>query len=138
MGRLMAFDVGTKRVGIAVSDPLKIIANALDVLHPDQVNPFLQKYLQTEQVEAFIVGLPRQNDNSLSDSARFVQSFIKKLQKAFPSIPLHTYDERFTSVMAKQVLIQSGKGKKDRQNKSHIDKISATIILQDWMTQYQI
>lgn len=132
--RIMAFDYGTKRVGIAVTDPLQIIANGLTTLHPDEIWPFLQNYLATEQVERFIVGKPVQMDGTPSQSASHVVGFVRKLQKTFPDIPVHDMDERFTSKMASAAIAQSGMPKNKRQNKALVDTISATILLQDYLS----
>ncbi|MGY5254119.1 Holliday junction resolvase RuvX [Sphingobacterium spiritivorum] len=131
--RLMAFDYGTKRIGIAVTDPLQIVANALTTVHPDEIFDFLKNYLQTEQVETFVVGKPRQMDGSDSESASHVVGFIRLLKKQFPAIPVAEVDERFTSKMASAVIAQSGMKKGKRQQKGLIDTISATIILQSYM-----
>lgn len=133
MGRIVAFDYGTKRVGIAVTDPLQIIASGLTTIHPKDVVEFLKKYMQTEQVELFVVGEPIQMDGTASQSAPHVKGFITILRKAFPEIPVEKMDERFTSKMASSVIAQSGLRKNDRQNKALIDTVSATIILQSWM-----
>ena len=131
--RVMAFDYGTKRIGIAVTDPLQIIATGLDTVHPNQVISFLKKYFQTEQVERFVVGEPKQMDNTPSQSAGHVKGFVNLLKKEFPAIPVEMLDERFTSKMASAVIAQSGLGKKARQNKELVDNISAVILLQSWM-----
>lgn len=133
MPRLMAFDYGTKRIGIAVTDPLQIIATGLDTVHPKDVVEYLKKYLLTENVELFIVGEPKQMDGTASQSAPHVKGFITTLKKNFPLIPVETIDERFTSKMASATIAQSGFKKSDRQNKERIDTISATIILQSFM-----
>lgn len=129
----MAFDYGTKRIGIAVTDPLQMIANGLDTIHPNQIIDFLKKYLQTEQVQTFVVGDPKQMDGTPSQSAIHVKGFVNLLNKTFPEIPVEMIDERFTSKMASAVILQSGIGKKARQNKALVDNISATILLQSWM-----
>jgi len=129
----MSFDYGTKRIGIAVTDPMQIIATGLDTVHPQHIVEFLKKYLQTEQVERFIVGEPKQMDNTPSQSAQHVRGFVTILKKNFPEIPVEMLDERFTSKMASATIAQSGMGKKDRQNKALVDTISATILLQSWM-----
>mgnify|MGYP001603264025 CR=1 FL=1 len=129
----MAFDYGTKRIGIAVTDPLQIIATGLDTLHPKDVIDFLKKYLTIEQVELFVVGEPKQMDGTASQSAQHVKGFITILKKHFPEIPVETIDERFTSKMASATIAQSGFKKSDRQNKARVDTISATIILQSYM-----
>src|SRR5476649_2363496 len=131
--RVMAFDYGTKRIGIAVTDPLQIIANGLDNIHPLHIIDFLKKYLQTETVERFIVGEPKQMDNTPSQSAIHVKGFVNQLKKTFPDTPIEMLDERFTSKMASATIAQSGMGKKARQNKALVDTISAVIILQSFM-----
>lgn len=131
--RVMAFDYGTKRVGIAVTDPMQIIATGLDTVHPIKIIDYLKKYLQTEQVERFIVGEPKQMDNTPSQSAIHVKGFVNLLKKTFPEIPVEMLDERFTSKMASATIAQSGMNKKHRQNKELVDTISAVILLQSWM-----
>lgn len=131
----MAFDYGTKRIGIAVTDPLQIIATGLETIHPQHIVDYLKKYLQTEQIERFIVGEPKQMDNTPSQSAVHVKGFVTILKKNFPGIPVEMIDERFTSKMASATIAQSGMGKMDRRNKELVDTISATILLQSWMEQ---
>ncbi|WDF55530.1 Holliday junction resolvase RuvX [Mucilaginibacter sp. KACC 22063] len=131
--RVMAFDYGTKRIGIAVTDPLQMIANGLDTIHPLQIIDYLKKYLQTEQVERFVVGDPKQMDGTPSQSAQHVRGFVNLLAKNFPEIHVEMLDERFTSKMASAVILQSGINKKARQNKALVDNISATILLQSWL-----
>ncbi|WP_132223923.1 Holliday junction resolvase RuvX [Albibacterium bauzanense] len=131
--RIMAFDYGTKRIGIAVTDPLQIIATALTTIHPNESLTFIKKYIQTEAVEKFIVGSPLQMDGSPSESAPHVNGFVRSLKKNFPDIPVVTIDERFTSKMASAVIAQSGLKKGKRQQKSLVDQISAVIILQSYM-----
>ncbi|ACT95254.1 Holliday junction resolvase RuvX [Dyadobacter fermentans] len=133
MPRLLAIDYGAKRSGIAVTDPLKIIATALDTVPTHQLTDFLKKYTLSEQVEAFVVGMPKKLDNTDSENAARVTAFVKSLQKAFPEISVHLHDERFTSSMALQSMIASGSKKSDRRDKGNIDKVSATIILQSFM-----
>ena len=133
MSRLLAIDYGAKRTGLAVTDPLQIIATALDTVRTHDLMDFLKKYSQTESIEAFIVGMPRRLDNTDTDNTPRVVSFVKALKKSFPDIPIHTHDERFTSSMALQSMIASGTKKSDRREKGNIDKISATIILQSYM-----
>ena len=128
--RVLAFDYGTKRIGIAVTDPLQIIATGLDTIHPKDIIEYLKKYLSTEQVELFVVGEPRQMNGNPSQSAPHIKGFITTLNKNFPEIPVEQIDERFTSKMASAVVAQSGFKKTDRQNKERLDTISATIILQ--------
>jgi len=129
----MAFDYGTKRIGIAVTDPLQIIATALTTVHPEKIWDFLSEYLTTEQVETFVVGKPLQMDGSASESAQHVTGFVRKLRKTFPGIQVIEVDERFTSKMAAGVIAQSGKKKSKRQEKGLLDTVSATIILQTFM-----
>lgn len=131
--RVMAFDYGTKRVGIAVTDPLQIIATGLTTIHPKDIVDFLKKYLLAEQVEKFIVGEPKQMDGTASQSAPHVKGFMTILKKNFPAIPIETLDERFTSKMASAVIAQSGLKKMDRQRKELVDTVSATIILQSYL-----
>lgn len=133
MPRILAFDYGTKRIGMAVTDPLQIIATGLETVHPKDVIAFLKKYLSTEQVEAFVLGDPKQMDGSPSESAQHVVGFSRTLKKEFPDIPQHWMDERFTSKIAQQAIMQSGLKKTDRQNKERVDTIAATLILQYFM-----
>ena len=131
--RLMAFDYGTKRIGIAVTDPLQIIATALTTIHPEEIWNYLKSYLLTEQVETFVVGKPLQMDGTDSESASHVLGFVRKLKREFPHIPVVEIDERFTSKMASSVIAQSGMKKNKKQNKGLVDTVSATIILQTYM-----
>jgi putative Holliday junction resolvase len=129
----MAFDYGNKRIGVAVTDPLQIIATGLTTIHPKDVIEFIKKYLLTEQVECFVVGEPKQMDGTPSQSAQHVKGFITILKRNFPEIKIASVDERFTSKMASATIAQSGFKKTDRQNKERIDTISATIILQSYL-----
>lgn len=133
MARIMAFDYGTKRIGIAVTDPMQIIATGLDTIHPKDIVAYLKNYLSTEQVEAFVIGDPKQMDGSPSESAQHAKGFATTLKKNFPTIPQFWVDERFTSKMAEQTIIQSGLKKTARRDKERVDAISATIILQHFM-----
>lgn len=133
MGRLLAIDYGTKRVGLAVTDPLRIIATALDTVHAKDVIEYLNNYLSQEAVDALVVGMPKRLDSTDTNNTQQVVNFIKQLRKAFPAIPIHEHDERFTSAMALQAMIAGGTKKKDRQQKGNIDKVSAVIILQSFM-----
>jgi putative Holliday junction resolvase len=133
MPRILAFDYGTKRIGIAVTDPLQIIATGLETIHPKDIMEYVKSYVQREQVEAFVIGDPKQLDGTPSDSAQHVVGFSRTLKKNFPDIPQHWVDERFTSKIAQQAIMQSGLKKMDRQNKERVDTISATIILQYFM-----
>ena len=136
--RILAFDYGTKRIGIAVTDPLQIIATGLDTIHPKDIIEYLKKYLQREQVELFVVGEPKQMDGSPSQSSPHIKGFITTLKKHFPGIPIERIDERFTSKMASAVVAQSGFKKTDRQNKERLDTISATIILQSYLEKQSL
>jgi putative Holliday junction resolvase len=133
MGRIMAIDYGSKRVGIAVTDNLKMIASGLTTVHSKDVIEFLKKYLATESVECIVVGEPKQMNNEASESERLIIPFIKSLAKAFPGMKIERMDERFTSKMAFQTLIDSGIKKKDRKDKAVLDEVSATIILQSYL-----
>ncbi|WP_299010037.1 Holliday junction resolvase RuvX [uncultured Tenacibaculum sp.] len=133
MGRIVAIDFGKKRTGIAVTDELQIIASGLTTVDTSKLIPFLKDYTQKENVELFLVGKPKQMDNSDSESEVLILPFLEKLEKAIPSIPLKRVDERFTSKMAFQTMIDSGLKKKQRQNKALVDEISATIILQSYL-----
>ncbi len=133
MGRLMAFDYGTKRLGIAVTDPLQIIATALQVIHPKDIIDYLTKYQLSEQIDHFVVGEPKQMDGTASQSAGNVNAFVNLLKKHFPAIPVSRVDERFTSKMAASTIAQSGLKKHDRQKKELLDAVSAVIILQSFM-----
>lgn len=133
MSRIMAIDYGQKRVGIAVSDPLQIIATGLTTIHSKDVFAFLDDYFTKEQVEIIVVGQAKHLNNTASESMRFIQPFFKKLQERYPKIKCTFYDERFTSKMALQTMINGGTKKSDRQNKGTLDMISATILLQDFM-----
>ena len=135
MGRIVAIDYGNKRVGVAVTDPLKLIANALDTVHAKDILTFLKNYIQQEPVEAIVVGMPRTLANTPTDVTSAVVGFVRKLKKEIPGIPVYTIDERFTSRMAFQAMIDGGVKKKDRQNKATVDKVSATIILQSYLAQ---
>ena len=131
MGRILAIDYGQKRVGFAVTDELQICANALDTIPVAQAFDFLKAYLQREKVDVVVVGEPRKLDNTPSDSARFVEPFVNRLRKELPNISpgttLARMDERFTSRIAFQTMIDIGLSKKERQNKAMVDKISAMI-----------
>lgn len=135
MGRIVAIDYGKKRTGIAVTDPLQLIANGLTTIPSNTVLTFLNNYQQNEPVDAFVVGYARQMDYSDSESMEYIKPFVKQLSKHFPQIPVHMMDERFTSKMAFQTMIDGGLKKKQRQNKLLVDTISATIILQSFMEQ---
>ena len=133
MARLLAIDYGRKRTGIAVTDTLQIIANGLTTVPSHTIINFLKDYISKEPVELIIVGLPRQMNYEESESMQYIKPFVKKLRKEIPDIPVVYFDERFTSRMAQQTMIDGGLKKKQRQNKALVDEISATIILQGYM-----
>jgi putative Holliday junction resolvase len=133
LGRILSIDYGRKRVGLAVTDPLKIIATALDTVHANEALDYIEKYLEGESVELFVVGLPKNLDNRDAESMRDVKPFVKRLQAKFPNIPVVWVDERFTSKLAQKAMIDAGFKKSDRRRKENIDKISAVIILQSYM-----
>ena len=133
MARLLAIDYGRKRTGIAVTDTLQIIANGLTTVPSHTIINFLKDYISKEPVELIIVGLPRQMNYEESESMQYIKPFVKKLRKEIPDIPVEYFDERFTSRMAQQTMIDGGLKKKQRQNKALVDEISATIILQGFM-----
>lgn len=135
MARILAIDYGSKRVGIAVTDPLQIIASGLTTIHSKDVMEFLKSYVTAEQVESFVVGIPRRLNNSSTHATPLVENFMKELKKKFPDIPVYGIDERFTSKIASRSLIESGVKKKDRRNKELVDTASATLILQSFMEQ---
>jgi len=133
LARIVAIDYGRKRVGLAVTDPQQIIANGLDTVAAKDVLDYLDKYMQTEKVECIVVGYPKQMNNEDSESMKYLKPFLGQLKKKFPDIPIEMVDERFTSKIAFQTMIDGGLKKKQRQNKAMIDKVSATIILQSYM-----
>ena len=135
MGRILALDFGKKRTGVAVTDPLQIIASGLATVETKQLLVFLKGYISKEEVDIFVVGLPKQMNNQPSESEHLIQPFIKKLKNTFPNIPIKREDERFTSKLAFQSMIDSGMKKKQRQNKATIDEISATLILQSFLNR---
>ena len=133
MGRILAIDYGTKRTGLAVTDPMRIIATALDTVETSGLIKFLVKYCQKEAVDEVVIGMPRQMNNTDSETAPAVRKFIELFAKTFPGKPIRTLDERFTSSIAQRAMIEGGMKKKDRQVKGNVDKISATLILQDYL-----
>ena len=133
MGRVLAIDYGTKRTGIAVTDPLRIIATPLETVASAGLLTFLVTYTKKETVDEFVVGMPKTLLNEDSAIAPLVRKFVEVLKKTFPDKPVHLADERFTSSMAMRAMIDGGMKKKDRQVKSNVDKISATIILQSFI-----
>lgn len=137
MGRILAIDYGRKRIGIAVTDSLRIIANSLKTVGSHEIFPFLQHYLAAEKVDLFVVGYPKQMNNKDSESMAYIKPFLTALQRKFPDIPVEMYDERFTSILAHQALLEGGAKKKTRQNKALIDTMSATIILTSYLSSKQ-
>lgn len=135
MGRVLAIDYGKKRTGLAVTDPLRIIATALETVDTPRLLNFLKAYLQKEPVDEFIIGMPKTLLNEDSETAPLVRKFVDVLKNNFPDKPVHLADERFTSSMAKRAMIDGGMKKKERQVKGNVDKISATIILQSFLDQ---
>ena len=131
--RILAIDYGKKRTGIAVTDSLQIIAGGLDTVETRDLEPWLMGYLQKEEVETIVVGYPRQMDGDDSENMKRITPFVNRLKKLFPEVNVELYDERFTSVLAHKTMLDSGIGRKARQDKGLVDKISATIILQDYL-----
>ena len=133
MARILAIDYGGKRTGLAVTDPLQIIATGLTTIDSKTLLPFLKDYLLREKVALIIIGLPKNWDESDTHGTPLVEAAIKKIQKAFPEMPLKTVDERYTSKMAKDAMLEMGMKKKDRRNKGLVDEIAATIMLQEYL-----
>lgn len=133
MSQLLAIDYGKKRTGIAITDDMQIIASGLTTVETEKLIPFLKEYFSKNNVEKVIVGEPKQMDGSVSESAILIDSFITKFNEVFPNMIIERIDERFTSKMAFQTMIDSGMKKKQRQNKGLIDEIAATILLQDYL-----
>jgi putative Holliday junction resolvase len=133
VARILSIDYGKKRTGLAVTDPLQIIAGGLATVTTSELYDYLVNYVAREEVERIVIGEPRQPNGQPSENLPRVQQFVNRWRKAMPQIPIEYYDERFTSVLAHQAMIDGGLGKKARQNKALVDEISATIILQDYM-----
>ncbi len=133
MGRIIALDYGKKRTGIAVTDPFKLIATGLTTVDTQTLFDFLKKYVATEIVEKIIIGEPFNLDGTETDSTAAVQHCIRRLLNSFPSIPIETVDERFTSKMASKAMVEMGMKKKDRQKKGMIDEVAATMMLQEYL-----
>ncbi len=133
MARIMAIDYGGKRTGIAVTDPLQIIATGLTTIASEDLIPFLKKYTKDEIVELIIIGLPKNWDESDTHGTPLARKAIEKVKKEFPLIPVKDVDERYTSKMAKDAMIQMGMKKKDRRDKKIVDEIAATILLQEYL-----
>jgi putative Holliday junction resolvase len=134
MARIMAIDFGSKRTGLAVTDPSQIIANALETVPTHQLFDYLKNYISKENVECIVVGDPRRLNNEMSETTHLTNQFVNKLKREIPGIPVKRLDERYTSVMAAKSLIESGQSRKTRQDKSVLDKISATILLQNYLS----
>lgn len=133
MGRILSIDYGKKRTGLAVTDPLQIIANGLATVSTHLLWDYLQEYISRENVERVVIGKPTQPHGAPSENLQRVQAFVNRWKKAHPEIPIEYYDERFTSVLAHRTMLDAGLKKKARQDKALVDEISATIILQDYM-----
>ncbi len=138
MGRIIGIDFGTKRIGLAVTDPLQLFASPLKTVKNHEFDDFIKEYVQTESIEEFVIGYPVKLNNKVSESVKYINPFIRKIEKSFPGIPVRLVDERFTSGMALKTMIEGGVKKKDRQDKSMVDKISAAIILQSFLDTRQI
>ena len=133
MDRILGIDYGRKRVGVAVSDPLRIFASALETVHSAKIIDYLKKYAQEQRIERFVVGYPMNLNGVPSEAAADVDVFLKQLKKHFPDIPVTLEDERFTSVMAHRAMIDGGMKKMDRRDKAAVDKVSAALILQTYL-----
>lgn len=133
MGRILSLDVGRKRTGIAVTDPLKLIANGLSTVPTGKVFDFLASYLSNEVVELIVIGMPKQMNNEPSEAVKYIEPILNRIKKLYPNIPVKSIDERFTSKIAHQTMIEGGLKKMDRRNKAMVDTISATIILQSYL-----
>ncbi|GHT32617.1 putative pre-16S rRNA nuclease [Bacteroidia bacterium] len=133
MGRILAIDYGRKRSGIAVTDTLQLIAGGLTTVPSGELVKYLLNYLQKEPVDLFVVGFPKQMNNEVSENMQYVEAFVTHLKRTIPEIPIQYYDERFTSVLAHQAMIDGGLRKKKRQDKALVDEISAVIILQSYL-----
>lgn len=133
MARILSIDYGGKRTGLAVTDPLQIIATGLTALDTKDLMPFLKKYFSEETVELVLVGDPKNWDDSDTHATPLVNAFVKKLEKEFPAMPIKRVDERYTSKLASQAMVQMGMKKKERQNKKNVDEIAAVIMLQEYL-----
>jgi len=133
VGRFLALDIGRKRTGVAITDPLRIIASPLETIPTHKLLDYLSELFQKENIDMLIVGYPRQMNNTPSEAVTYINPLIKSIKKKFPTLPVELVDERFTSKMAMQAMIDGGMKKKDRQDKSNVDKISAALILQNYM-----
>ncbi len=133
MGRILGIDYGRKRTGVAVTDPLGIVAGNLATVPTHTLMQFIQDYIGREQVDRIVIGNPMQLNGQPSDSMKYITPFVNKLRKVLPDMPLVMYDERFTSTIAHQAMIDGGMKKSDRRDKSRVDAIAATIILNDYL-----
>ncbi len=133
MARILCIDYGGKRTGLAVTDPLQIIATALTTIHTKELIPFLKKYFEKESVELILIGEPLNLDDSATHATPLVKAAIVRLKKEFPLIPIQTVDERYTSKMASRAMVEMGMKKKDRQVKGNVDQVAATIMLQEYL-----
>ncbi len=138
MGRILAIDYGKKRVGVAVTDPLQIIANGLTTVSSNDILKFVVDYVSKENVEKIVVGLPKTMRGEESESMKYITPFMASLKKKIPNIPVEMFDERFTSVLAHRAIIEGGVKKMDRRNKALVDEVSATIILQSYMESQRL
>ena len=138
MGRIIAIDYGTKRTGLAVTDPLRIIANALETVETKQVEKYLADYFSKNDVDVIVLGKPSQMNGQPSETMRYIEPLAGRLRHAYPNKQVVLYDERFTSVMAHRTILESGIGKMARRDKALVDRISATIILQSYMESLQM
>jgi len=136
LGRVLALDIGRKRTGVAITDPLRIIASPLETIPTHKLLDYLGELFQKENIDILIVGYPRQMNNTPSEAVTYINPLIKSIKKKFPTLPVELVDERFTSKMAMQAMIDGGMKKKDRQDKGNVDKISAAIILQSYMENF--
>lgn len=133
MARIICIDYGGKRTGLAVTDPLQIIATALTTVETKELIPYLKKYFQAEQVELILIGMPKNWDDSDTHATSLVQKAIQRLKKEFPNIPIREVDERYTSKLASQAMVEMGMKKKQRQVKGNVDQVAATIMLQEYL-----
>ncbi|PLW97202.1 MAG: Holliday junction resolvase RuvX [Marinilabiliales bacterium] len=138
MGRILAIDYGQKRVGVAATDELQITSNGIDTVRTVDIWQFLEDFLKDYDVDAIVVGEPKDMMNQPSDASRFIEPFVKKLVKKYPRLKVERFDERFTSKMAFDAMIEGGLSKKKRQNKALVDKVSATLLLQSYLSSKEI
>ena len=137
MGRIIGIDYGTKRIGLAITDPLCIFASPLKTVRTSEFDSFIEEFSKIESIDEFVIGYPVTLNNKASESVKYVNPFIKKIEKSFPGKPVHLVDERFTSGMALKTMVEGGVRKKQRQDKAMVDKISAAIILQSFLDKRQ-